>query len=197
MKCDVIAPCINYYQEVFDASEFIELIEKESQKDWPRLSWMRSSIGDEENQNTVSDYRSSMTLSLNPITTDENLVEELDLIRNVFFKIWKNIDDLVWDYRKNYQLFLSRNEGLSVLRYSDGSQYHLHADASPLNGRQMSMVAYLNDDYIGGELEFPFFNLKIKPSSGSLILFPSSYAYSHIAHPVTKNIKYSMVTWFQ
>jgi predicted 2-oxoglutarate/Fe(II)-dependent dioxygenase YbiX len=30
-----------------------------------------------------------------------------------------------------------------------------------------------------------------------LILFPSNYAYSHIAHPVTSGTKYAMVTWIR
>jgi hypothetical protein len=30
-----------------------------------------------------------------------------------------------------------------------------------------------------------------------LILFPSNYAYSHIAHPITNGTKYAMVTWIK
>ena len=62
--------------------------------------------------------------------------------------------------------------------------------------RQMSMVAYLNDEYEGGELEFINFDLKIKPQKGSVILFPSAFPYAHIAHPVDIGTKYAMVTWF-
>lgn len=197
MKCNIVAPCINYYEDAYDASEFIKLITEESEKDWPRLSWERSSVGGENRQGIISEHRSSMSMSLEPIMTDSGLVQELDIIRTAFVDIWKKIDDLVWDYRNNYDLFLSNHEGLAILKYSDGSEYHLHVDGTPQNRRQMSMVAYFNDDYIGGELEFPNFNIKLKPTAGSLILFPSNYAYAHIAHPVTGGTKYSMVTWFE
>lgn len=38
---------------------------------------------------------------------------------------------------------------------------------------------YLNDDYSGGELWFPFRDLKIKPKAGQLILFPGGHEYIH------------------
>jgi predicted 2-oxoglutarate/Fe(II)-dependent dioxygenase YbiX len=54
---------------------------------------------------------------------------------------------------------------------------------------------YLNDDYEGGEVEFVNFGIKIKPQPGMLLLFPSTYPYAHIAHPVTSGVKYAIVTW--
>jgi predicted 2-oxoglutarate/Fe(II)-dependent dioxygenase YbiX len=56
-------------------------------------------------------------------------------------------------------------------------------------------LLYLNDDYSGGELEFRNFQLKISPKKGMLLLFPSNFAYAHIAHPVTSGTKYAFVTW--
>jgi predicted 2-oxoglutarate/Fe(II)-dependent dioxygenase YbiX len=64
-------------------------------------------------------------------------------------------------------------------------------------GRVVSAILYLNDDYEGGHLEFPNFGIKIKPQAGMLILFPSNYAYTHAAHPVTKGTKYALVTWIR
>ena len=64
-------------------------------------------------------------------------------------------------------------------------------------GRSVSAICYLNDDYEGGELEFVNFKLKIKPQAGMMILFPSNFAYMHIAHPVTSGTKYAMVTWIR
>jgi predicted 2-oxoglutarate/Fe(II)-dependent dioxygenase YbiX len=63
--------------------------------------------------------------------------------------------------------------------------------------RCVSALCYLNDDYEGGELEFTNFNVKIKPLPGMLILFPSNYAYRHVAHPIKSGTKYSLVTWIR
>jgi predicted 2-oxoglutarate/Fe(II)-dependent dioxygenase YbiX len=64
-------------------------------------------------------------------------------------------------------------------------------------GRSVSAICYLNNDYEGGELEFPHFNLTIKPEPGMLILFPSNFAYAHIAHPIISGTKYALVTWLR
>ena len=62
---------------------------------------------------------------------------------------------------------------------------------------RLSLVMFLNDDYEGGELEFPYFDYKIVPQKGKVVLFPSSFAYSHIAHPVEEGTKYTAINWYK
>jgi len=195
VKIEVLAPCINYYTEVYDAYPLIEMLEEEADKSWPRMEWARSSTGQAGNT-SVNEYRSSMEMSLLPIMTEED-IPELNHIKDGFHKIYSEIDKCVWDYRNQYELFISRHEPFSVLRYENSAEYHIHTDSSPENGRVMSMVGYFFDGYEGGKLEFPLFNVEIQPEAGSVILFSSAYPYQHAAHPVTKGTKYSLVTWFQ
>jgi predicted 2-oxoglutarate/Fe(II)-dependent dioxygenase YbiX len=89
------------------------------------------------------------------------------------------------------------HEHYQILKYSQGEEYKGHYDGGTSIGRSISCLCYLNEDFEGGELEFPNFHVKIKPEPGMLILFPSNYAYLHIAHPVTSGTKYSMVTWIR
>lgn len=89
-------------------------------------------------------------------------------------------------------------EEFSMLKYSGGQEYKPHFDGGLSQvPRQVSAICYLNNDYEGGELEFPHFGLKIKPEPGMLILFPSNFAYSHAALPVTAGNKYTLVTWLR
>ena len=90
---------------------------------------------------------------------------------------------------------IKNTEPYTLLRYSGGEQYGFHYDGGTVSKRSISVLIYLNDDYEGGEIEFPNFKLKIKPKAGTLILFSSNYAYGHIAHPVTSGTKYVIVTW--
>lgn len=91
-----------------------------------------------------------------------------------------------------------KDEGAyALLRYSVGEKYDQHYDGGTESARSISVLIYLNDDYNGGEIEFPHFNLKIKPKAGTLILFPSNYAYSHIAHPVISETKYVIITFLK
>jgi predicted 2-oxoglutarate/Fe(II)-dependent dioxygenase YbiX len=90
------------------------------------------------------------------------------------------------------QLF---HEPYNLLKYKNGQEYKTHYDSGTSMGRALSAICYLNDDYEGGEIEFPEFKVKIKPEAGMLILFPSNFAYKHTAYPVTKGTKYALVTW--
>ena len=123
----------------------------------------------------------------------------------IFNKAMQSINDkcynLVASALHNYKAVfkieqeIKNAEPYALLRYSGGEQYGFHYDGGTGSKRSISVLIYLNDDYEGGEIEFPNFNLKIKPKAGTLILFPSNYAYGHIAHPVTSGTKYVVVTW--
>ena len=89
------------------------------------------------------------------------------------------------------------HEPYSILKYEEGDQYKSHYDGGTAIGRAISAICYLNDNFDGGELEFVNFGIKFKPEPGTLILFPSNYAYRHVAHPVTNGTKYALVTWIR
>jgi predicted 2-oxoglutarate/Fe(II)-dependent dioxygenase YbiX len=89
------------------------------------------------------------------------------------------------------------HEDYSALKYSEGEEYRAHYDGHTATGRSISALVYLNSNFDGGELEFVNFGIKIKPQPGMLILFPSNFAYQHIAHPIVSGTKYSLVTWIK
>lgn len=89
------------------------------------------------------------------------------------------------------------HEDYNLLKYADNQAYGCHYDGMTSTGRAVSAICYLNNDYEGGELEFPHFNLTIKPEPGMLLLFPSNFAYAHIAHPIKSGTKYAIVTWLR
>ena len=61
----------------------------------------------------------------------------------------------------------------------------------------VSMVFYLNDNYEGGEIEFPEQGISIQPEAGSLIVFPSNKPYYHDPKPVISGTKYMIpLFWF-
>jgi predicted 2-oxoglutarate/Fe(II)-dependent dioxygenase YbiX len=89
------------------------------------------------------------------------------------------------------------HEQYHILKYGPGEEYKAHYDGFTGMGRCLSAICYLNDDYEGGEIEFVNFKVKIKPQPGMLIIFPSNYAYRHIAHPIKSGTKYALVTWIK
>lgn len=188
------APCIWVYHNYFDVKDFILMVEEEAEKPWPYISWDKSVTGD-GSDTSVSEYRSSLSLEIGQLLYDE-VVDEMKTISDSFKEIFKLIDECIWDYRKSFNLHLNNIEGMQLLKYENNAQYHAHHDHSPQNQRVLSLVACFGDEFDGGELEFPYFNQTIKLEKNSLVMFPSNYPYTHIAHPVTSGTKYSMVMWF-
>lgn len=189
------APCIWVYKDVFDATGFIEKLEKEAEKSWAYLSWQQSSTGDGANQ-AVSEYRSSLEIRLDAFYNGDIVEDLVDMKTEFTEEIYPKIDECIWDYRRAFDLNLMADSGLTILKYIAGGEYHIHHDHSPMNERVLSMVACLGNADEGGELEFNNFDLTIKLEKNSLVLFPSNFPYTHIAHPVISGTKYSLVTWF-
>lgn len=107
------------------------------------------------------------------------------------------LDRALIGYAKQFDTKYTFHEDYGLLKYrgENKEHYDAHYDGGTETGRSISAVFYLNDDYEGGEIEFVHYGVKIKPKKATLVLFPSNYAYAHIAHEVTKGIKYAIVTW--
>jgi predicted 2-oxoglutarate/Fe(II)-dependent dioxygenase YbiX len=102
-------------------------------------------------------------------------------------------------------------EPLQVLHYGPGGHYVPHVDAeAPLRDeelglelwektldRDLSVVCFLNDDFAGGELQFPDLGLVIPPQAGTLVCFPADHHYLHGVQPVTAGHRYTLVTWLR
>lgn len=88
-----------------------------------------------------------------------------------------------------------REFNIDLLRYKPGGHLPAHQDQG-ISTRTLSTVSYLNDDYVGGEIEFMHSAVKIKPPAGSIIFFPSNYLYVHEVHPIVSGERYSLPHWF-
>ena len=117
--------------------------------------------------------------------------------RKIHNQVAALLDECLGAYSTFFETTFEEHEHYSMLKYegSTGDHYDAHYDGGPGNNRWISAIIYLNDDYEGGEIEYVDFGVKIKPKKGSLVIFPSNYAYRHIAHPVTSGTKYAIVTF--
>jgi len=108
-----------------------------------------------------------------------------------------HITQCVKDYSKEFSIDTRKDEGLNVLKYEDYDKYEYHTDAGWNTYRVFSGLIYLNpQEYAGGETHFKYLDLGIKPSTPSVVLFPSNYMYLHSAMPLISGKKYVIVTWF-
>jgi Rps23 Pro-64 3,4-dihydroxylase Tpa1-like proline 4-hydroxylase len=84
-----------------------------------------------------------------------------------------------------------------VAKWEPGQKLELHVDdLGRTSYNHMASLIYLNDDYEGGEIEFPTHNVSLKLSAGSLIMFPGNEHYPHEVKPILSGYRYTMPLWF-
>jgi PKHD-type hydroxylase len=142
-------------------------------------------------------------------------------ISEVFWTADQWIYDIIWPYMQRaneeagWRFHIKAAESMQITRYRKGGFYNLHRDGSGdylsaynnpqntfLHGhvRKLSMSVILNDDFEGGEFEFATYGKEecnitpIEGETGTVIVFPSWM--EHRVAPVTKGIRYSLVSWF-
>lgn len=187
-----IAGCIDIFENCWpNPEQTISLLEEQCSNPISGVSWSRAeTIGSGANQNIRTNFNLNSTFLAQ--TTGNEIVAN---IHNQFYMmLLAATDPYIEKYNIGENLY---HEQYSVLRYQGGQEYEAHYDGGTSTGRCISAICYLNSDYEGGEIEFVNFGIKIKPQPGMLILFPSNYAYRHIAHPVISGTKYAVVTWIR
>lgn len=97
-------------------------------------------------------------------------------------------------------------ERLQVLRYVPGGFYKPHQDAfsDDKNMRMHTCIIALNDDYNGGETEFPEIGKKYKLKKGDMLLFDTLNDWGvitpkalHSGNPVTSGEKWICNLWIR
>ena len=88
---------------------------------------------------------------------------------------------------------------IDVLKYKEGGFYKYHIDHFDKELRTFSCILLLNNDYEGGELCFRYPDTTrewtVEKKAGRIIVWPSNFLYPHSVKPVTKGIRYSVVSW--
>ena len=121
---------------------------------------------------------------------------------------WKDVDRALFrslglaikEFRENYPFFKGpfKDMGYGIQRTNAGEHYHWHIDGGSheFSHRQLVAIWYLNDVAgPGGETEFLFQNIKVKPEIGKLILFPPFWTHEHRGVTLDNEVKYIATTW--
>lgn len=115
---------------------------------------------------------------------------------------WHYVSQLIWKYgqwySQKFNIDFSEMETAQLLHYGlENNFYKAHSDTGPGNDRCFSALLYLNDVSEGGETFFTNFDIGIRPTAGSLALFPANYVFEHEARPPISEDKFVIVTWFR
>lgn len=119
-----------------------------------------------------------------------------DKIVSIYERTVGEVRKCVDDYCRSYGINMTYMEAVNFVKYEQGTHFSYHSDHAHHYVCTVSTIAYYNDDYEGGELEFDKLNLRLKPAAGDIVVFPSTFIYSHASLPVLRGTKYAAVTMF-
>ena len=164
------------------------------------LQWSDASVKEGEVSGINKKTRDTSIFGISYLGKTENIVtnslaETLSVsINNIFFEHFNPIEK---DYMAMYGINIDLHDSYSVLKYGKGQQFTNHIDDHPSYHRRVSTIYYLNDNYSGGEINFPRFDINFKPKANQMLIFPSTYVYNHSVSPVIDGERYAVVSWIK
>ena len=114
--------------------------------------------------------------------------------------LFQSLGTAIREFRNSFPYFKGpfKDMGYGLQRTKPGEFYHWHIDGGShaFSQRQLVAIWYLNDvDGPGGETEFLFQDVKVKPEQGKLLLFPPFWTHEHRGVELEAGVKYIATTW--
>jgi len=173
--------------------ETVSSILKFANKELKENKFIDSLIGSGEGA-LNKEIRNVQHLNLNISSTSLTNVHYHNLLSKIFLEIAK-------EYIKDHPYVDKITEviQLDILRYIEGGHYKYHVDDGHSFNRILSCILFLNNDYKNGDLCFKFEEQEvlIKPKPGKLIMWPSNFLFPHCVKPISKGVRFSIVSWMR
>jgi hypothetical protein len=197
MEYEELATGIYVFKNVFNAEIHSQLITKIEAGTAPDVApWQSASVrsgSSKEVNRTIRDNESTsipyLYKSLNLNNKREKFFSDMSTI---FYEGFNKVEK---EYMGIFGVLFNEHDSYNILKYGVGQKFINHVDDHPDYPRRVSIVYYINDNYEGGEIEFPRFNIKYKPKANEALFFPSTYVYNHSVLPVESGYRYSIVSW--
>lgn len=188
-----LAPQIVYYTNVSKKEQDNEIISFiEYGINSGKFKWHESMVNIDGHFVVNNEIRNVYSFGLKYKDVNSNNIEA-NILRDKIFSI---IDPVENHYQDMHQIKkLTEHEGYGILKYEKGNFYLEHSDNAIPKSRQLSIIYYLNSNYEGGEINFPNFNLSIKPETDSILIFPSTDDFRHSVSEIISGTKYAVVSW--
>ena len=193
-----IAPGVVVYEDVIPNSSNLYLDIEEGMTSCG-LKWGIAGVYENNNAGINPESRDTLTIGV-PYSREKSndyshpRAAFYSTLNNIFIENFNAYED---DYKHSYQVTTNWHDMWGILKYEVGNKFVNHIDDGVHAHRRISMIYYLNDNYSGGEITFPRFDITIKPKANQMIIFPSTYVYNHSVSPVTEGTRYSVVSWLK
>lgn len=102
-------------------------------------------------------------------------------------KVYKDFGDLLPSVYDKYS-------GYWLCKYPEGGFLSYHSDSDG-DAASLTLSFNINDNYEGGEICF-WGDTYLNNLSNTMHVYPSNLLYPHEVKPVTKGVRYSIISWF-
>lgn len=115
-----------------------------------------------------------------------------ELFWNTYFPIYEQEYSTLKDSERhcNYAFKIQKTKiggGYHVWHYESSGREHCQ--------RLLTWILYLNDVHEGGETEFLYQHMRVKPEQGTLVIWPAAFTHTHRGNPPLSNEKYIVTGW--
>lgn len=119
----------------------------------------------------------------------------------------KEFNELFWNtfyqiYEQEYSVLKNSgrhaNYSFKIQKTKIGGGYHVwHYESGDreISNRVLTWILYLNDVHEGGETEFLYQHMRVKPEQGTLVIWPAAFTHTHRGNPPISNEKYIVTGW--
>ena len=173
-----------------ECKSIINNLEKQISLGISGIEWSGASINDQKNNDNI---RNCVDLKFKKENLGEPGLPFNQTLYDIHDSVENSLDNCLKHYESKWHLKMNYKEAFNFVKYLPGKYFKIHGDHGPYYACTVSAVVYLNDDYVGGEIEFVRQELIVKPQAGDIILFPSNFVYEHASLEITSGIKYSVV----
>tara|TARA_E500000318_G_scaffold101982_1_gene105912 strand:+ start:3579 stop:4166 length:588 start_codon:yes stop_codon:yes gene_type:complete len=118
---------------------------------------------------------------------------------------FKSLSDCLEIYKNKYSYCHNKIDAWSITdkfniqKYKPGEGYHRwHCERGGKNTlrRHLVFMTYLNDVKQGGETEWYYQKLKVKPEKGLTLIWPTDWTFTHKGHTAVNEDKYIITGWY-
>ena len=122
-----------------------------------------------------------------PLLSDYNNLTSQAM--DLYVQRWNSVAN--FDFQQAYMNIqrTSKSQGYHVWHYEDGPYAN--------NRRMFATMLYLNDVEEGGETEFLYQSLRIKPERGKFLIWPAQWMHTHRGNPPLSGEKYIITSWIE
>jgi hypothetical protein len=124
-------------------------------------------------------------------------------------KVTREFNELFWGkfypiYEQEYSVLKDTerhaNYSFKIQKTKVGGGYHVwHFESTTreLSNRLLTWILHLNDVQEGGETEFLYQHMRVKPEQGTLVIWPAAFTHTHRGNPPLSNEKYIVTGWIE